>query len=620
MPYKKPGVTVVQEFTQPAVPEITTILPPAIIGACNVVIEGQNANTGTVFNLNEELTQNPGATNLGVIVAFEDPYNPSMDVEDPSSVRVLLVEKKNADAFDYRPFVREFMQNIGAHPKKAFLPKYPYAEIKKSWLEHMPGYGVEIKNIEQWDASSTGNIADILETYNGFTFDADLDYMIFVFYKAHRTSEIKKQIIVNVNDTASTIYLEDAPLTDSPVIITMGTNQYNESPSTFEVDRVGGIIRLAPGFITGSDVYLTVDYAIYNPIYNKPVALHQVQDIQKEFGPIHPYNPVAYGAYLAMMKNGNIGKTVYAIAAETPNSQLTDDLDPDVGLGNALNNINKVNYYTLAVMADVKLGVGASTVYDRVESLINQNADEYASRPTIAMLGFKTLTSASNLFLTELNTEKIMKDINLFFRAKINRRIRVVFPPLLKTKYAGETLVIPGYFYGAMYAGLVQAYEDKAATPFTLKQEPDIIGFYYPNGTDMFFTDKELDIIAAEGAWILFMDENNVVKIRHQLTMDTTMPEKREDSIVRAMDFISKDLKAFIYSMMPEKNITPSLINNLRIMIANKIQNYIENELAGAGTQLVSIEKDPESPDSLIAILDYQPLYPFNRMRIVIRV
>ena len=196
-----------------------------------------------------------------------------------------------------------------------------------------------------------------------------------------------------------------------------------------------------------------------------------------------------------------------------------------------------------------------------------------------------------------------------------NRRVKVVWPDVVGN--AGVTF--PGYFLCAALAGL-----RSGVLPHQGLTNVAIVGFDDLSKTSPYFSDTQLNVLAASGYWIVTQDPNaGTVYTRHQLTSgDQTDVNQREDSVTTNIDFLSYIFLDRLKVYIGKGNVTPTLINILQGEVLSIIQQYTNTiDALTLGPQIISgkivqLSQDPAFKDRVICILDLALPAPFNNMEL----
>lgn len=194
------------------------------------------------------------------------------------------------------------------------------------------------------------------------------------------------------------------------------------------------------------------------------------------------------------------------------------------------------------------------------------------------------------------------------------RRVFYTFPDMCKINITGLEQQVEGYYATAAIAGMVGNLSPEK--PFTNYPITGLTGVV--KGSE-YFTEKQLNTIAAGGVYILVQDSQGApVSSRHQLSTDMSSIEKRELSITKATDFTAKFLRTGLRGYIGRNNLTDQFIDQMSTVAQGLLNVLLEDVLAGA--EIVSMAKDPDQPDTLLLIIDLDHHYPSNYVRITLAI
>lgn len=196
------------------------------------------------------------------------------------------------------------------------------------------------------------------------------------------------------------------------------------------------------------------------------------------------------------------------------------------------------------------------------------------------------------------------------------RRVIHVYCPLVGRSNDGASVeVLPGYFYNCIISGLIQVMAPQAG--MTNMSMPGFTQVFYVSD---FFTEKQLDIIAGGGTFIIMQHNKwSVPYVRHQLTTDMSMIEKRELSCVKDLDYIAK---------MGRETLRPYigrfLVNEVTMTTLYSVANAFlakckEDGLINRG-DLIKIYVDPNARDTVIICIEVELPVPLNKIKLFIYV
>ena len=195
-----------------------------------------------------------------------------------------------------------------------------------------------------------------------------------------------------------------------------------------------------------------------------------------------------------------------------------------------------------------------------------------------------------------------------------NRRIRAVWPDVVSAGGRSQ----PGYFLAAALAGLASG-----ILPQQGMTRLEITGFESVKRTTDYFSRAQLDTMAESGVWIVTQNESTgAIYTRHALTTAGYGDiNHREESITRNIDSISFTLFKHFESYIGVTNITPNLIESMRLdllTLTDKLRRPVNNRLSGqiVDAELVRIEQNALFRDRIDLVINCILPYPFNNMEV----
>lgn len=197
----------------------------------------------------------------------------------------------------------------------------------------------------------------------------------------------------------------------------------------------------------------------------------------------------------------------------------------------------------------------------------------------------------------------------------LNRRFWHVIPDSCAATINGVEQIIEGYYMCAAYAGLVAGQPPQQSfTNFP------VTGFTRVIGSNGFFSEKQLDRIAAGGNWIVVQDAENTPLVgRMAVTSDMTSVETRTDSITKVVDFTSKILRRGIRNFIGRFNITQGFMDSLGT-VGQGILGFLTDNSVLLGGSINNIIQDENQPDQVLVDAVIDPPYPCNYIRITLLV
>ena len=245
-----------------------------------------------------------------------------------------------------------------------------------------------------------------------------------------------------------------------------------------------------------------------------------------------------------------------------------------------------------------------------VDTVINEETVRLVTGPDAAETTPRKVEFHRTLTRTELASTLALNP-GLFS----SRRAYLVWPDVVGN--AGETF--PGYFLAAALAGL-----RGGVLPHQGLTNVEINGFDDMSKTVDFFSDTQLDILAASGTWIVTQDpQNGSIFTRHQLsTGDQSDINQREQSITTNLDSISRNFLLRLKRYIGRGNVTPTMINILRGEIKGVIETFKNTIISNVlGPQIlnaviVRLSVDDTFADRIRADISVDLPEPFNNLEL----
>jgi len=216
-----------------------------------------------------------------------------------------------------------------------------------------------------------------------------------------------------------------------------------------------------------------------------------------------------------------------------------------------------------------------------------------------------------------------------YSKAFSNRRVFNVWPDVGQIEYeddrtgddtfdttsANKTGNLPGYYQGCIVSGMITFYPPQQ--PFTNVPVTGLIGLEHSNE---YFNPSQLDIIATGGTYIFVQDTPTApCYCRHQLSTDVTLIEKRELSITKDVDWVSKFIRNQLRPYIGKYNITTIYLEMLSTVVHGLLREFTENgQLMNAN--LVSLEQSTDQPDTVLVTIDILVPYPANYIRVTLQI
>lgn len=172
---------------------------------------------------------------------------------------------------------------------------------------------------------------------------------------------------------------------------------------------------------------------------------------------------------------------------------------------------------------------------------------------------------------------------------------------------------VPGFYYAAIVVG--QVIGEFPEQPFT---NLPTNGLKETKGSSDYYNEAQLNILAEGGTYIMIQANPNApIVSRHQLTTDMTQVSKRELSIVKTLDYVAKFIRKSMSPYIGRYTITPAflkLINSILISISL----YLIREGRIADMKILSVSVDENNPDTIRVTVDIKVKYPVNYIKVTL--
>lgn len=194
-----------------------------------------------------------------------------------------------------------------------------------------------------------------------------------------------------------------------------------------------------------------------------------------------------------------------------------------------------------------------------------------------------------------------------------DRRLYYVFPDKVKATIGGLEELIEGYYACAAVAGLIGAQPPQQGfTNFPMT------GFTGVVGSNDFFSNKQLNVMAGGGTYILVQDAQGAPIIsRHQLSTNLTSIETRELSITKIVDFTAKFLRTGLRNFIGTFNITTPFLDTLSTVIQGML-NFLTEAGVLLGADLNNLIQSKDAPDTVLVDVTLDVPFPCNYIRLTL--
>jgi hypothetical protein len=193
------------------------------------------------------------------------------------------------------------------------------------------------------------------------------------------------------------------------------------------------------------------------------------------------------------------------------------------------------------------------------------------------------------------------------------RRGFYVHPDKVAVNVTGLEQIVEGYYGTACIVGMVgEQPPQQGFTNYPITGLTRVVG-----GSDM-FTQRQLNVIAAGGVYILLQDaEGAPVKCRHQLSTDMSSIEARELSITKVVDYTAKFMRAGLRNFIGRSNITQPFLDNLSTVVQGQLNFLVEAGVLN-GADINNIIQDADQPDTVLIDVTLDVPFPCNYIRLTL--
>lgn len=209
--------------------------------------------------------------------------------------------------------------------------------------------------------------------------------------------------------------------------------------------------------------------------------------------------------------------------------------------------------------------------------------------------------------------DRIAETVQKQASAYKSRRMVYTFPDTVVATLNGVDEQLPAYYACAAIAGMIaQQPPQQGFTNFPMTGFTGVIG---SNDT---FSNKQMNVMAAGGAYILVQDAPGAPLVsRHQLTTDLTTVETRELSITKVIDYTAKFLRAGLRNYIGTFNITQPFLDSLSSVIGGMLAFLVEAGVL-VGADLNNIIQSETNPDTVLVDVTLDVPFPANYIRLTL--
>jgi hypothetical protein len=194
-----------------------------------------------------------------------------------------------------------------------------------------------------------------------------------------------------------------------------------------------------------------------------------------------------------------------------------------------------------------------------------------------------------------------------------DRRFWHTAPDQAAATIEGIEQIVNGFYMNAAIAGMIgQQPPQQSFTNFPMA------GFTRVLGSNDFFSESQMNVMAAGGTYIIVQDAQSAPLIsRMALTTDLTSVETRTDSITKVVDFTAKFLRRSLKNFIGRFNITQAFLDQLGTVIGG-VGGFLVETGVLVGFNLNNIVQDEDAPDTVLVDVLIDPPYPCNYIRVTL--
>jgi hypothetical protein len=211
------------------------------------------------------------------------------------------------------------------------------------------------------------------------------------------------------------------------------------------------------------------------------------------------------------------------------------------------------------------------------------------------------------------NKPSIAETYQALGQSYMNRRFWAIAPDQCAATLSGVEQLIDGFYLCAAIAGMIaQQPPQQSFTNFPMT------GFTRVVGSNDFFTEKQLNVMAAGGNYIVVQDSQGApLTSRMALTTDMTSIETRTDSIQKIVDFTAKFMRRGLRAYIGRYNITQGFLDSLGHVVQGLL-GFLTDVGVLIGANLNNIVQDESAPDTVLIDVTLDVPYPCNYIRLTL--
>lgn len=171
---------------------------------------------------------------------------------------------------------------------------------------------------------------------------------------------------------------------------------------------------------------------------------------------------------------------------------------------------------------------------------------------------------------------------------------------------------VPGYFFAPAIAG--QTVGKTPAAPLTNSSISGFSGLYKSNNH---FNEDQLNTMAEGGTWVLEERGAGSIINRHQLSTKATSIETRELSITTQVDYTAKYLRDLVSPLIGKNVISNTFLSQLEAALVGAAAQLVDEGIVRS-INILNVYQDEISPDTVKVDVEIEPLYPANYIKITL--
>jgi len=493
------------------------------------------------------------------------------------------------------------------------------------------------------------------------------------------TSDTFSTVAAYNNSADTTLYLNlpaNAVLDEDFVYAEIQTSDWEQVPvASVSADKDTKTIILASGLGTSyNGKRIQVGYRALVSGMTSYLVADSLDYLETKFGKATTYNPLVFGAYIAMMNSnsavGVVGieafndhtgaldtlsyEEVYAIApmdyteagsdyethvtaqsAEAVKHERIAILSPvdyyfkddDDNTTNTISEVNKTN--TAQYWADTSLAIGNRRIF-----MTPQKYFYIRKEMPIALLkqSFLEAPFSTGSFLSDhgiyakLVSDYVYTDASgLEHKYYMGDNIDATLYSYLVTNDATKNpmtskrrmvadIPVPMYYASAAVAGQVAGYAPEQPLTNLNVSFGETVTFPLAN---KFFSDAHMNIIAGGGNW-LFTHRGAAVVNRHQLSTDRSSVETQEMSITKTVDFVAKFVRAGVEPYIGKYVISDAFLKLIKTVMLGQA-SFLKREGYVNDLKIDKIEQDSVQKDNILVTMSVSVKYPVNYIKITLQ-